>query len=522
MQSIPREQHEAASALGFGWVGRHVYVILPQALRRLIPPLVSLLVGIILNTTLVQVLGGTELLESAEQSVERLASPPPVGLFEIHAFEIYGAVAAVFFLICFPLTRLAAYLERSSSREPVRARERARSTPRPPTCEAARGVADRRAPQREGTLFNFTGLERSLDLGDADPSLLDDDLAPALFGERLTELALEHLGGEPGRDDVFVANRLTAAIVAAMQVLVRPGDTVLGVSARYSHPVVVRAVKLAGGELLDTTGYDEFAAHLDRDPQLVVLTRLAVSYEALRPTSSRRSWRTERRGVPLFVDDAGGARVGPAVFGQPRTLELGAVAGATGLDKYGTTGPRLGLLAGRAELVGRIRARGVELGLEARPMLYPAVVRSLEQYRPRARARARRLDDGAGGRSRRFPWVARTPVAVKLEGEDDPGRGRARAGVQVTQCCLVPYEATAALAMLLLRDHGILTVHFAALPPGTSALLLKFLPPETLERFGGPERFAARSTSRSTPSPRSSATARASPASSASGLSPKS
>jgi polar amino acid transport system permease protein len=112
VQSIPREQHEAAAALGFGWVGRHAYVILPQALRRLIPPLVSLLVGIILNTTLVQVLGGTELLESGEQSVERLASPPPVGIFEIHAFEIYGAVAAVFFVICFPLTRLAAYLEK--------------------------------------------------------------------------------------------------------------------------------------------------------------------------------------------------------------------------------------------------------------------------------------------------------------------------------------------------------------------------------------------------------------------------
>jgi polar amino acid transport system permease protein len=112
VQSIPREQHEAAAALGFGWVGRHTYVILPQALRRLIPPLVSLLVGIILNTTLIQVLGGTELLESAEQSVERLNSPPPIGLFEIHAFEIYGAVAAVFFVICFPLTRLAAFLER--------------------------------------------------------------------------------------------------------------------------------------------------------------------------------------------------------------------------------------------------------------------------------------------------------------------------------------------------------------------------------------------------------------------------
>jgi polar amino acid transport system permease protein len=112
VQSIPREQHEASSALGFGWVGRHTFVIFPQALRRLIPPLVSLLVGIILNTTLIQVIGGSELLETAEQSIERLNAPPPIGLFEIHAFEILGAVAVVFFVMCFPLTRLAAYLER--------------------------------------------------------------------------------------------------------------------------------------------------------------------------------------------------------------------------------------------------------------------------------------------------------------------------------------------------------------------------------------------------------------------------
>jgi polar amino acid transport system permease protein len=112
VQSIPREQHEASSALGFGWVGRHRYVIFPQALRRLIPPLVGLVVGIILNTTLIQVIGGSELLETAEQSIERLGSPPPVGLLDPHAFEILGAVAVVFFVICFPLTRLAAYLEK--------------------------------------------------------------------------------------------------------------------------------------------------------------------------------------------------------------------------------------------------------------------------------------------------------------------------------------------------------------------------------------------------------------------------
>jgi polar amino acid transport system permease protein len=110
--SIPYEQHEAAAALGFGWVGRHRYVILPQALRRLLPPLVSLLVNIIQNTTIAQVIGAAELLETGERSVERLTAPPPIGPGEVHAFEIYTGVMAVFFIISFPLTRLAAYLER--------------------------------------------------------------------------------------------------------------------------------------------------------------------------------------------------------------------------------------------------------------------------------------------------------------------------------------------------------------------------------------------------------------------------
>jgi polar amino acid transport system permease protein len=112
VQSIPHEQHEAAAALGFGWVGRHVFVILPQALRRLLPPFVSLLVNIIQNTTLAQVIGGLELLEAAERQNERVASIPPAGLGEIHAFEIFGGVAVLFFVISFPLTRLAAYLEK--------------------------------------------------------------------------------------------------------------------------------------------------------------------------------------------------------------------------------------------------------------------------------------------------------------------------------------------------------------------------------------------------------------------------
>jgi polar amino acid transport system permease protein len=118
VQSIPREQHEAAAALGFGWVGSHVNVILPQALRRLLPPLVGLSVNIIQNSTLAAIIGVPEVLETAQRSTNRLAVPtvdPTTLTFEggdSHAFEIYMAVFILFFLISFPLTRLAAYLER--------------------------------------------------------------------------------------------------------------------------------------------------------------------------------------------------------------------------------------------------------------------------------------------------------------------------------------------------------------------------------------------------------------------------
>ena len=112
VQSIPREQHEAASALGFGWLGRHVFVIVPQALRRLMPPMVSLLVNVIQNSTLAGLIGAVELLFAAKIQVERIAGPPPAGLAQVHAVEIYGGLMIVFFAISFPLTRLAAYLEK--------------------------------------------------------------------------------------------------------------------------------------------------------------------------------------------------------------------------------------------------------------------------------------------------------------------------------------------------------------------------------------------------------------------------
>ncbi|MBI2152171.1 MAG: hypothetical protein HYU24_00515 [Candidatus Rokubacteria bacterium] len=117
-------------------------------------------------------------------------------------------------------------------------------------------------------------------------------------------------------------------------------------------------------------------------------------------------------------------------------------------------------------------------------------MRSLEGYTPE---RVRALVDStrqvaAALRAIFGRRLHETPVTAQLLAEDVLELALERAGV--SRPSIVPIEATAALAMLLLEDSGILTVHFAGLPPGTSSLLFKFIPPETLARFGGPDALA--------------------------------
>jgi L-seryl-tRNA(Ser) seleniumtransferase len=358
---------------------------------------------------------------------------------------------------------------------------------------AGRVIERRLRDHGPASVFNFSGLERGLPLEPKDLAFADDEIAPALYFDRFRALALAHLGGNPETHDARLFNRVTAAVTATHLALVRPGDVVVGISAGYSHPSVVRAAALAGATFLDTTSVPMFADTLEREPAvgLVALTRLAVTYDILPADDIRRIVRLAReKGAVIYVDDAGGARVGPAAFDQPRMLDLGVDVGATGLDKYGTVGPRLGLLAGEQGLVARIYARALEFGLEARPMLYPAAVRSLEQYAP---ARVAALVEttkrvATALRARLGSRVHETPVTAQLRADDVLELAMERG--RVSRPPVVPVEATAALAMLLLEDYGILTVHFAGLPPGTSSLLFKFIPPETLARFGGAEALA--------------------------------
>ena len=343
-------------------------------------------------------------------------------------------------------------------------------------------------------IFNLSGLEHGLPLVPDELGIANDFVAPALYFEKFRAAAITHFGGSDDAHDAALFNRLTGATYATHLTLVEPGDTVIGVSASYSHPSVFRAAAHVGATLIDTAGIDRFGAEIGRASRvsLVVLTRLAVTYEVLPVGELQAIVRlAHSKGARVYVDDAGGARVGPAMFDQPGMLELGVDVVATGLDKYGVVGPRLGVLAGEKSLVSRIRARGFEMGLEARPMLLPAAVRSLTGSTPERvnelAETTRKLAEAV--RQRVGDRVHKTPTIAELRAEEILEVAMERAGL--SESPILPYEASASLAMLLVRDYGVLTVHLVGLPPGTSSLMLKFVPPETLERFGGADAYAA-------------------------------
>lgn len=359
--------------------------------------------------------------------------------------------------------------------------------------EARRIIKDRWGADGPDAIFNFSGLERGFPAEAGDLADLDDETAPALYGNRFTELALDHFGGDPDEHEAFLANRMTAATVSTFMTLVDPGQTVIGVAPNTSHASVIRAADLVDATFVDVNSYGEFERELVAadDVGLVALSRMDVTYEIFEAdVVDRIVRRANDEGIPVYMDDAGGARVGPVLFDHPQSLELDVNVVSTGLDKYGVYGPRFGVMAGDADLVRRIRSKAWELGLEARPTFIVGAVRSLEQYDPQ---RVRECYEatmrvGDALRDRLGGAVSETSSILKLTGEDILDLAMARAGID--EPTLVPIEATAALSMLMLRDHGVITVHFVGIPSGTPDFLLKFMPPEELERFGGPAAFA--------------------------------
>jgi len=104
LQAIPKGQYEAANALGLSYWKTMGLIIMPQALKLVIPAIVSTFIGLFKDTTLVSIIGLFDLLGSAQAAV---TNPKWLGLSE----EAYVFSAFVFWIFCFSMSRYSVHLE---------------------------------------------------------------------------------------------------------------------------------------------------------------------------------------------------------------------------------------------------------------------------------------------------------------------------------------------------------------------------------------------------------------------------
>lgn len=105
MQAIPKGQYEAAAAMGLGYWRTMGLVILPQALKLVIPGIVNTIIALFKDTSLVIIIGLFDLLNSIKQ-----ATTDPVWLGM--STEGYVFAALVFWIFCFGMSRYSMHLER--------------------------------------------------------------------------------------------------------------------------------------------------------------------------------------------------------------------------------------------------------------------------------------------------------------------------------------------------------------------------------------------------------------------------
>ncbi len=104
LQAIPSGQYEAANAIGLNALQTNLFIILPQALRSVIPANVGLFISLLKDTTLVTIVGLLELLGIGRAV---LAQPQWFGAH----LEVYAFIAVVFFVMCYTMSQASYRLE---------------------------------------------------------------------------------------------------------------------------------------------------------------------------------------------------------------------------------------------------------------------------------------------------------------------------------------------------------------------------------------------------------------------------
>ena len=104
--SVPSGQREAAESLAFSRAQTLFQIILPQCIKRMIPPWMNWYAILTMATPIVSILGVEEVLNLTRQAIEAENNRPEL------LIPFYGFVLLIFFAYCYPIARLTIWLER--------------------------------------------------------------------------------------------------------------------------------------------------------------------------------------------------------------------------------------------------------------------------------------------------------------------------------------------------------------------------------------------------------------------------
>ncbi|MBX6744471.1 MAG: amino acid ABC transporter permease [Acetobacteraceae bacterium] len=109
LQALPKGQYEAADALGLSYWQKTGLIVLPQALRLVIPPLVNTFIGFFKDTSLVLIIGIFDLLTAGKTAIIEPA-------WQGFGVEVYLTVGAIYFVFCFAMSKYSQNLEAELNR----------------------------------------------------------------------------------------------------------------------------------------------------------------------------------------------------------------------------------------------------------------------------------------------------------------------------------------------------------------------------------------------------------------------
>ncbi len=114
--AIPKGQFEAADSQGFNYVEKMYFIILPQSIKIILPPMVNQIVNLIKNTSCLYIIGGADLISLTYSFVTGAST----GGAYAPAYLVSGLL---FFAVCFPLSTLASAWENALKKRELKTAE---------------------------------------------------------------------------------------------------------------------------------------------------------------------------------------------------------------------------------------------------------------------------------------------------------------------------------------------------------------------------------------------------------------